>query len=448
MVMLQLPRFIATAVGNRVGKLDQMILPLRSTREVWAFDWFDLDVPIQFGSMFILPTCLYLVHRHTGMLLGHEFVRELDQRRVELFLHRAFQEKGAPDELLVPDVDEWDESVWRSFSKEYQCRINLVDAESSELDPSEEDALESQLSNLIAGPAENLLATHGATFVAQGLVKAVKQTRSRDKQRALLAKALDLSENLPDALLELADLDFQEGNLDEAAEGFAKAAEVAGPSHVQGEPGCYLRAQHGRLIVAWQKGDLNDAISIGEELLFTDPTDHSGVRFLVPLLQLSLGQFEASNEYFAWYRQSYPGDLEDPGLMFGWGLTLFEFDEEVNAVERYKRGMLQNFYLAPMLLDLPEPSPELWQHHQRGDYGYAIEFVDSFGVIWERDAGATRFLRELYVSLLPQLDVLIDVRRQMAEVQDNRYEPNHRKIWDELVAEERHQIARWGLGEK
>ena len=135
-------------------------------------------------------------------------------------------------------------------------------------------------------------------------------------------------------------------------------------------------------------------------------------------------------------------------MMFGWGLTLFEFDEEVNAVERYKRGMLQNFYLAPMLLDLPEPSPELWQHHQRGDYGYAIEFVDSFGVIWERDAGATRFLRELYVSLLPLLDVLIDVRRQMAEVQDNRYEPNHRKIWDELVAEEQHQIARLGLGEK
>ena len=423
-----------------------MILPLRSTREVWAFDWFDLDMPIQFGSMFILPTCLYLVHRHTRMLLGHEFVRELDQRRVELFLHRAFQEKGAPDELLVPDVDEWDEAVWRNFSKEYQCRINLVDVESTELAPAEDDVLESQLSNLIAAPAESLLATHGAAFVAQGLVKAVKHTRSRDKQRALLAKALELSENLPEALVELADLDFQEGNLDEAAEGFAKAAEVSAPSQVQGEPGAFLRAQHGRLVVAWQKGNLSEAVAIGEELLFTDPADHSGVRFLVPLLQLALNQFETANEYFTWYRQSYPGDLEDPGFMFGWGLTLFEFDEEASAIERYKRGMLQNLYLAPLLLDLPEPSPELWQHHQRGDYTYAIEFVDSFGVIWERDASATRFLRELYVSLLPQLDSLIDVRRQMAEIQDNRYEPDHRKIWDKLVAEEQQQIARWGLG--
>jgi tetratricopeptide (TPR) repeat protein len=422
-----------------------MILPLRSTKEVWAFDWFDLDVPIQFGSMFILPTCLYVVHRHTRMLLAHEFVRELDQRRVELFLHRAFQEKGAPDELLVPDVDEWDETIWQSFSREYLCQISLVDVESTEINAGEEEGIETQLSNLIAGPAESLLASHGETFVAQGLVKAVKHTRSREKQRALLAKALDLSEKLPEALVELADLDLQEGNLDHAAEGFAKATEAAALFHVQGQPSYYLRAQHGRFLTSWQKGELNEAIAIGEELLFTDPADHSGVRFLVPLLQLSLTQFEAANEFFTWYRQSYPDDLEDPGFCFGWALTLFEFDEELSASERYKRGMLQNLYLAPLLLDLPEPSPELWQHNERGDYNYAIDFVDSFGAIWERDASATRFLRELYVSLLPKLDDLIDVRRQMAELQDNRYEPDHRKIWDKLVVEEQRQIGRWEL---
>jgi len=420
-----------------------MILPLRSTKEVWAFDWFDLDVPIQFGSMFILPTCLYVVHRQTRMPVAHEFVRELDQRRAELFLHRAFQEKGPPDELLVPDVDEWDESLWQSFSKEYQCQINLVDVESDDGESSEKESIESQLNNLIAGSAESLLASHGAQFIAQGLVKAVKHTRSRDKQRSLLAKALELSENLPEALVELADLDLQAGNLDDAAAGFAKAIEAAAPFHIQGQPSYFLRAQHGRLLVSWQKGELNEAVSIGEELLFVDPADHSGVRFLVPLLQLLLSQFEGANEFFTWYRQSYPDDLEDPGFFFGWALTLFEFDDESGAIERYKRGMLQNLYLAPLLLDQPEPSPELWQHNQRGDYTYAIDFVDSFGAIWERDAGATRFLRELYLSLLPQLDALIDVRRQMAELQDNRYEPEHRKIWDKLVGEEQRQIARW-----
>jgi tetratricopeptide (TPR) repeat protein len=420
-----------------------MILPLRSTREVWTFDWFDLDVPIQFGSMFILPTCFYVLHRQTRMLIGHEFVRELDQRRVELFFHRLFQERGAPDKLLVPDLDEWEEGLWQTLSREYQCQINLIDTEPTEEEAREREGVESQLSNLIAGSADNLLATHGHAFVAQGLTKSIKHMRSLEKRRALLNKALELSPNLPEALVELAELELQEGNLDTASEEFAKAIEFAAPFQIEGEFGPFLRAQHGRMLTAWQKGELANAIAVGEELLFADPADHSGVRFLVPLLQLSLNQFEAANEFFAWYRQSYPNDLEDPGFCFGWSITLFETDEETAAIEKYKRGMLHNLYIAPLLLDLPEPSPEIWQHNERGDFNYATEFVDSFGGIWERDPAALRFLRELYVSMLPHLDSLIDLRRQMAELQDHRYEPDHRKIWDGLLAEEDRIVQRW-----
>jgi len=407
------------------------------------FDWFDLDVPIQFGSMFILPTCFYVLHRQTRMLIGHEFVRELDQRRVELFLHHLFQERGAPDKLLVPDLDEWEEGVWQTLSREYQCQINLIDAEPTEEEAREREGVESQLSNLIAGSADNLLTTHGHTFVAQGLTKSIKHMRSLEKRRALLNKALELSPNLPEALVELAELELQEGNLDTASEEFAKAIEFAAPFQIEGEFGAFLRAQHGRMLTAWQKGETVEAIAVGEELLFADPVDHSGVRFLVPLLQLSLNQFEAANEFFAWYRQSYPNDLEDPGFCFGWAITLFQTDEETAAIENYKRGMLHNLYIAPLLLDLPEPSPEIWQHNERGDFSYAADFVDSFGGIWEREPAALRFLRELYVSMLPHLDSLIDLRRQMAELQDHRYEPNHRKLWDGLLAEEERLVQRW-----
>ena len=420
-----------------------MILPLRPTREVWTFDWFDVDVPIQFGSMFILPTCFYVLHRRTRMLIGHEFVRELDQRRVELFLHRLFQERGAPDKLLVPDLDEWEEGVWQTLSRGYQCQINLIDAQPTEEEAREREGVQSQLSNLIAGSADSLLTTHGHTFVAQGLTKSIKHMRSLEKRRALLNKALELSPNLPEALVELAELELQEGNLDTASEEFTKAIELAAPFQIEGEFGAFFRAQHGRMLTAWQKGELAEAIAVGEELLFADPADHSGVRFLVPLLQLSLNQFEAANEFFAWYRQSYPNDLEDPGFCFGWAITLFETDEETAAIEKYKRGMLHNLYIAPLLLDLPEPSPEIWQHNERGDFSYAAEFVDSFGGIWERDPAALRFLRELYVSILPHLDSLIDLRRQMAELQDHRYEPNHRKLWDGLLAEEDRLVQRW-----
>ncbi len=112
-----------------------MIQPLRATRETWRVDWFDVDLPIPFGSMFILPTCIYVIHRHTGMLIGHEFIRELDQRRAEVLIHRLFQEKGIPDEVQIPDLEEWDESVWQGLSREYHCEEHLLDNDRGETGP-------------------------------------------------------------------------------------------------------------------------------------------------------------------------------------------------------------------------------------------------------------------------------------------------------------------------
>src|SRR5260370_41249471 len=103
-----------------------MIQPLRATKEIWSFNWFDLNVPIQFGSLVMLPTCLYVVHRYSAMLIGHEFVRETDQRRGELLLHRVFQEKGVPEGVEIPDFGERDGSVLPNLYREYHCEIKLV----------------------------------------------------------------------------------------------------------------------------------------------------------------------------------------------------------------------------------------------------------------------------------------------------------------------------------
>jgi plasmid stability protein len=420
-----------------------MIQPLRATKEIWSVNWFDLNVPIQFGSLFILPTCLYVVHRHSAMLIGHEFVREMDQRRAEFLLHRLFQEKGVPDELQIPDFEEWDESIWQNLSREYHCEINLVDIEHGESTEEEQDPVQAQISGLIAGSAKNLLLTQGPGFLAQGLVRAVKHVRSVEKKRALLTKALELVEDLPEALIELADLELQEGNIDSAAEKFCAAAKVAAPFHVPGESSYYLRAQHGRILTAWQKGDLTQAIAIGEDTILENPTDHSGIRFLLPLLQLLAGHTEQAREFFDWYAQKFVDDLQDPGFCFGWGLALFDSDEEKSSALRYRRGIRQNLYLAPLLLDLPEPSPEIWQHNERGDLQYAADFVNSFGVLWERDAAASRFLREVYLEEVPHLEQLIAVRQKMADFQDQRYEPKHRELWQSFLDQEKALLERW-----
>ena len=420
-----------------------MIQPLRATRETWRLDWFDLDSPIPFGSMFILPTCVYVIHRYTGMLIGHEFIRELDQRRAEILVHHLFQERGIPDEIQIPDLEEWDESVWQSLSREYHCEVQLVDNDRGETDPAQQEALRQRLDSMVAGSAQTLLASLGPKPVAQGLVQALKHLRSIDKKRAHLIKALELCDNLPDALVELADLELQDGNVDSAAEKFANAAANSDTFHPPGESSCYIRALHGQLLTAWQRGDLVQAIQMGEHLLNRNPIDHPGVRFLIPLLQLLAGQIDESQEYFSWYQQTYPNHLEDPGFQFAWALSLVDQDEEKAAVEKYRRGMIQNLYLAPLLLDVPEPAPDIWQYNDRGDIQYASDFLNSFGLIWERDAAAIRFLREVYADSGAWLEQLIGLRRKMADFQDQRYEPKHREKWQQLIDQEQALIKSW-----
>ena len=420
-----------------------MIQPLRATRETWRLDWFDLNSPIPFGSMFILPSCIYVIHRYTGMLIGHEFIRELDQRRAEILVHRLFQEKGIPDEIQIPDLEEWDESVWQGLSREYHCEVQLVDNDRGETDPAQQEALRQRLDSMIAGSAQTLLTSLGPKAIAHGLVQALKHLRSIDKKRAHLTKALELSDNLPEALVELADLELQDGNVDSAAEKFADAAANSATFHVPGESSCYIRALHGQLLTAWQRGDLVQAIQMGEYLLKRNPIDHPGVRFLIPLLQLLAGQIDESQEYFSWYQQTYANDLEDPGFQFAWALSLVDRDEEKAAVEKYRRGMIQNLYLAPLLLDVPEPAPDIWQHNDRGDIQYASDFLNSFGLIWERDAATIRFLREVYTDSGPLLNQLIALRRKRADFQDHRYEPKHREKWQELIEQEQALIKSW-----
>src|SRR5258708_33644715 len=122
-----------------------MIQPLRATRETWRVDWFDVDLPIPFGSMFILPTCIYVIHRHTGMLSGHEFIRELAQRRAEELIHHLFQERGIPDEIQIPDLEEWYEAVCQGLSREYHCDVQPWDTVRERTDPPQQEAASHRL---------------------------------------------------------------------------------------------------------------------------------------------------------------------------------------------------------------------------------------------------------------------------------------------------------------
>ncbi len=177
----------------------------------------------------------------------------------------------------------------------------------------------------------------------------------------------------------------------------------------RGGPCCKVSRPDGRTSSSAQSGG-------SSRCSFSSPT----------IAKLLSGQIDEAQDFFSWYQETYPNDLEDPGFQFGWALSLADRDEEKAAVGKYRRGMIQNLYLAPLLLDVPEPAPDIWQHNDRGDIQYAVDFLNSFGAIWDpRRCGCPVPPGRCTQKRPPFLDQLIVLRRKMAEFQDHRYEPKN-----------------------
>ena len=98
--------------------------------------------------------------------------------------------------------------------------------------------------------------------------------------------------------------------------------------------------------------------------------------------------------------------------------------------------MLKNIYVAPMLLEEPEPPRSLWHPNDRAEPAYAGEFIDSYAVLWDREPSALRLLRETWQELLPRITAISVLRERMADYQDQRYEPNYKKVWQGLVEQD------------
>jgi hypothetical protein len=84
-------------------------------------------------------------------------------------------------------------------------------------------------------------------------------------------------------------------------------------------------------------------------------------------------------------------------------------------------------------LDLPSPPSDIWYPNDRAEPGYAQDFIQSYGILWERDPAAVRFMREMHSELIPKLENLIALRKKMIEWQDQRYDRNFKVRWKEMT---------------
>ena len=94
-----------------------MIQPLKVPKNAWHLYWLDLEEPLPKGKDWFLPTLVVLCDRKGTPVAPPEIMEELDQARVESMLYKVFEKTPPPDQLLVPEDEEWEEEAWKSFPR-------------------------------------------------------------------------------------------------------------------------------------------------------------------------------------------------------------------------------------------------------------------------------------------------------------------------------------------
>lgn len=419
-----------------------MIQPLKpAQKSVWLLCWLDLDDPIPNGADYMLPT-LIMVTDHRGVPVAPpEVLEELDQNGAENVLAALIEKHGAPDRILIGESEEWDERSWRDFSEDFRVPIEFV-----KMVGRKSDEMEVISQHLVA----KFTATHlhqsksPAPDLTQGLINTALRVRSEAKKVALLKKALETDQSCSEARVELADAHFRRSDWDGALATYDAviADERRRWSHqnptwwTSKATRPYLRAMYGRGMTLWHQGRHAAAADALADLLHINPKDHQGVRFLVPLVFLLAEDYESAEKSYYRYAKNYPLDYAEPSFAFGKGLMHSYFGRESEAIKAYREGILKNIYLAPMILEQPIPPDLIWQPNDRADANFARDFVESYSVLWDRVPSGRRNLREAWESTASQVSQLIDHRSHMFEFQDQRYEPEYKSIWQQLVADD------------
>lgn len=416
-----------------------MIQALKTPRNTWHLHWLDLEEPVPSGADWFLPTLIVICDRTGAPIAPPELMEELDQARIENLLYRILDKTPPPDQLLVPQHEDWEEEDWRAFSAESKINIRFTPASKA---ISEE--LQAVTSLLVLRNGRPEQASPAPVEVAAGLVRTALRLRSPSKKQALLRLALEKNPDCSPARIELADIEFSSGNWKACGESYdeiiRRDAELrVRPSTIWWKDHAtrpYMRAIYGRAMTDWHLGRFSEACAGLQDLLACNPLDNQGTRFFIPMLHLLADAPDKAAKFFSRYEKNYPSDFKEPSFIFGWALSCALESKETEAREKYIEGMLRNIYIAPMLLETPEPPRNLWFSNDRAEPAYAADFIQSYAVLWDREPGALRLLREVWQEIQPRIQKIIRQREIMIDLQDQRYDPDFKTKWQNLANDE------------
>jgi tetratricopeptide (TPR) repeat protein len=416
-----------------------MIQPLKVPKNAWHLYWLDLEEPLPKGKDWYLPTLVVVCDRQGTPVAPPEIMEELDQGRIENMLYRIFEKTPPPDQLLVPHDEEWDEESWKALSSESKIEIRFQPAERSA-----PDELKAMTQAFVMHIGRSDKTGPSPAEIAHGLVRTALRLLSMRKRLQLLQAALDRDPECFPARIELADAEFGQGNWKSCGEAYDEI--IRRGEYLRNDPSTvwwkdaetrpYLRAVYGKAMTEWHLSRFAESADHLEYLLKCNPADNQGVRFLIPMLHLLAEKPPKAARYFKTYEKTYPNDFKEPSFLFGWALSCSLDGHERSARNKYIEGILRNIYIAPMLLEVDEPPRSIWLPTDRAEPNYASDFVQSYALLWDREPGALRILREVWQEIQPRVCDLVRLREKMQDFQDQHYDPDFKTKWQALVAEE------------
>ena len=231
--------------------------------------------------------------------------------------------------------------------------------------------------------------------------------RDGREARKCFEKAIELDPDLADAYNGLAEVAVSKGNFRTAEQYYRTAYKKAKAmlrteakksyfwwGELETRP--YMRARKGLGLLCLELRRYEEAIVEFKDLLYRNPNDNQGIRYLVAPTYLLKNDVRGALKEFDWYKRHYASDLPDPHFLLSWALALFLAARYREAAVRFRSTIFGNPYLIPLILgEVPEVLP-IWHSNNLMYLDYAQDYLDLYGALWGGRKEAVRFLRFIW----------------------------------------------------
>jgi tetratricopeptide (TPR) repeat protein len=220
-------------------------------------------------------------------------------------------------------------------------------------------------------------------------------------------KAVSLDADLADAYNGLAEVAFAKGKLVVAERYYLMAYENAkaflGTEDKEAfawwgelETRPYMRSRHGLGLLYLQAERYDQAIALFKDLLYRNPNDNQGVRYLIAPAHLLNDDLAGALREYDWYKRHYREDIPDPHFLLNWGFASFLAGRYEDAAVMFRSTLFANPYLLPLVLDMKPKALPIWHSNNLMYLDYARDYFSLYGRLWSGRDEARRFVEFIW----------------------------------------------------